>query len=275
MRYVLSKEGRRALRTLTTRPILYAFDFDGTLAGISSDRGSVKLSRSMHEWLSKLAKKVPCAIVSGRSLSDLMPRMNGAVPYLIGNHGVESPLTPPAALSVAESVCQAWMKRVNTDFARPLKIADVEVENKRYTLTFHYRGAEKPARVRKELVLLLNRLTPAPRLIFGKASVNVLPPGKDGKGPAGLALMHHLQQTGLFFIGDDETDEDVFELSEGLAMGVRVGRYAKSRAQYYLNDQGELEEVIRFLVHRIDRTSESIDANNRDTRDRKREAHGL
>jgi trehalose 6-phosphate phosphatase len=274
MRYVLSEEGRRALRTLTTRSILYAFDFDGTLAGISSDRGAVKLSGSMHEWLSKLAKRVPCAIVSGRALSDLMPRVNGAVRYLIGNHGLESPLTPPAALSVAESVCQAWMKLVDTDFATLLKIADVEVENKRYTLTFHYRGAETPARVRKELVLLLNRLTPTPRLIFGKASVNVLPPGKDGKGPAGLAIMHHLQQTGLFFIGDDETDEDVFELSEGLAMGVRVGRYAKSRAQYYLNDQGEIEEVIRFLVHEIDRTPESIDANNRDRRGRKKEAHG-
>ena len=57
-----------------------------------------------------------------------------------------------------------------------------EVENKRYTLTFHYRGTDEPARVRTGLVLLLDQLTPTPRLIFGKASVNVLLQGKMGKG---------------------------------------------------------------------------------------------
>lgn len=257
MTYVLSEEGRRALRVLAEKPILYAFDFDGTLARISSNRDGVTLSPSTHGWLCELATRAPCAIVSGRALSDLAPRVNGAVPYLIGNHGLESPLTSPAALNLAEDICHAWMKRMDTDLARPFKIAGVEVENKRYTLTFHYRGAEESARVQKELILLLNRLTPTPRLIFGKASVNVLPPGTDGKGPATLALMHHLHQTGMLFIGDDETDEDVFELSEGLVMGVRVGRCEESRARYFIHHQGEVEDVLRFLVHRLEKIPES------------------
>jgi trehalose 6-phosphate phosphatase len=162
-------------------------------------------------------------------------------------------------LNLAEEICQAWVKSVDTDLAQPFKNTGVEVENKRYALTFHYRGALEPARVQQELVLLLNRLTPAPRLIFGKASVNVLPPGTDGKGSAVLALMHHLQQSGLFYIGDDETDEDVFDLPEGLAMTVRVGRCEESRARYFLHYQGEVENVLRFLVHRLDRTPESHD----------------
>jgi trehalose 6-phosphate phosphatase len=259
MRYVLSQEGRLALRTLTTRSILYAFDFDGTLAGISSDRGAVQLSSSMHEWLSKLARRVPCAIVSGRALSDLMPRVNGAVPYLIGNHGLESPLTPPATLRVAESICQAWMKLVDTGLARPLKVAGVEIENKRYSLTFHYRRADESAAMSKTLRQFCRQLTPTPHCIFGKASMNVLPPGSTGKGEAALALMTHLRQSGLFFIGDDETDENVFELTEGLVMGVRIGKQPDSRAKFYLRRQGEIEDIIRFLVHRIDRTPESVD----------------
>jgi len=254
MIYLLSDEGRQALRTVASRPVLYAFDFDGTLAKISRDRGGVKLSFSTHEWLRELAARAPCAIVSGRALNDLTLRVNGAVPYLIGNHGLESPLTSAAALGVAEQVCLEWMKQVETDLAQPLNDTGVEVENKRYTLTFHYRCAKDLAAVERTLVLLLDRLTPAPRLISGKASVNALPPGDIGKGAAALALMVHLRCRGLFFVGDDETDEDVFGLGEGLIMGVRVGHGAGSRARYYLKHQDEIEAVIRFLVHRLDGT---------------------
>ena len=257
MTYLFSDEGRLALRALTSRPILYAFDFDGTLARISPDRDTVMLSQSIYEGLSELAQRIPCAIVSGRSLSDLEARVDGVVPHLIGNHGLESPLTAPAMLIRAEHICKGWMQRLETDFIQPLKLYGAEVENKRYTLTLHYRGADEPASVRMAIVLLLEQLTPTPRLIFGKASVNVLPPGEDGKGPAALALMRHLHQNGLFFIGDDETDEDVFELSEGLVMGVRVGPHEKSRARYFVNDQGEIKDILSFLIHCFDRAPTS------------------
>ena len=253
MIYLLSDAGREALTSVASRPILYAFDFDGTLTGLSPDRDEVKLSPSTNECLRELAARAPSAIVSGRALSDLAPRVNGAVPFLIGNHGLESPLTPPATLSLAARICLGWMTQVDKDLDQPLRDIGVEVENKRYTLTFHYRGAEEPARVESTLVLLLNRLTPAPRLIFGKASVNILPPETTGKGEAALALMIHLRRAGLFFVGDDETDEDVFELKEGLIMGVRVGHQPESRAQYYVMHQSEIEDVIRFLVNLMDR----------------------
>jgi trehalose 6-phosphate phosphatase len=89
MTYVLSEEGRLALCALAANPtILYAFDFDGTLAPISPDRDTVTIANSMSEWLKELAKHVPCAVVSGRALADLAPRTGEAVPYLIGNHGI-------------------------------------------------------------------------------------------------------------------------------------------------------------------------------------------
>lgn len=269
MTYLLSEEGCQALRALAEKPILYAFDFDGTLAPISSDRDAVKIPYSVSTWLKELARRVPCAVVSGRALADLAPRIEGAAPHLIGNHGLESPCTDPATLIGAENVCAGWMTRVRTDFAQPLKRYGVEVENKRYSLTFHCRGAEEQAKIGSPLLLLLAQVNPAPRLILGKASVNVLPTGKYGKGPATLALMVHLRRTGLFFIGDDDTDENVFALPEGLVMGVRVGKQAESRAKFYLKHQGEIEELIRFLVHRLDRTPEPLGANERHTSDRK------
>jgi trehalose 6-phosphate phosphatase len=189
--------------------------------------------------------------------------VNGAVTYLIGNHGLESPVAPASALGMAERVCLDWMKRLETDLADSLKDTGAEVENKQYSLTVHYRGTDEPAGIQSRLVSLLSRLTPAPRLLPGRKSVNVLPPGSRGKGEASLALMGHLRCTGLFFVGDDETDEDVFELRDGLIMGVRVGHRPQSRARYYLKHQSEIEEVIRFLVHRIDRTPEVVDQSER------------
>ena len=109
MIYVFSEEGRRALCALTERPVLYAFDFDGTLAPISPDRNSVKISSSVQKPLRELGTRAPCAVISGRALADLAPRVDRAVPYLIGNHGLESPCTSPAALSLAEHVCVEWM----------------------------------------------------------------------------------------------------------------------------------------------------------------------
>jgi trehalose 6-phosphate phosphatase len=257
MIYLLSPEGREALRAVTGRPILYAFDFDGTLAKISPDRESVKLTRSIHEWLVELAKRTPCAVISGRALSDLAPRVNQAVPYLIGNHGLESPLTPPGTLLWADGICARWRGAIKGELAPQLADLGIDVEDKRYSLTLHYRKCEEEDRIRLALLALLTRISPAPRLIIGKQSINLLPPGKGGKGEAALALMRYLRQSAFFFIGDDETDEDVFGLTEGLALGVRVGPHAGSRAKYYIKNQGEVEDVLRFLIHRLDRTPDA------------------
>ena len=256
MMYLLSPEGREAMRAVAGGPMLYAFDFDGTLAKISPDRESVKLSRSIHEWLAELAKRAPCAVISGRGLRDLAPRVNGAVPYLIGNHGLESPLTPSVTLLWADGICAGWRAAMKGELAMQLADLGIEVEDKRYSLTLHYRKREEEDRIRPILLTLLSRLNPAPRLIIGKQSINLLPPGKGGKGAAALELMRHLRQPAFFFIGDDETDEDVFALTEGLAMGVRVGLHAGSRAKFYIKHQGEIEDVLRFLIHRLDRTPE-------------------
>jgi len=258
MIYLLSEEGRKALRKIAGRTVLYAFDFDGTLAKLSPQRGNVKLSPITHEWLRELARRGSCAVVSGRTLADLASRMNGVVPYLIGNHGIENPLTAGEWLQPVEQVCLEWTTQLEGDIGRQLKDLSVDIELKRYSLTLHYRAAEDPAAVERVLTPLLQELNPVPRVITGRCSVNLLPPGSAGKGKAALALMSHLRCEGLFFIGDDTTDEDVFALNEGLVMGVRVGFHPESQAGYYLKSQSEVEDVLRFLVHRIDGTPETV-----------------
>lgn len=259
MIYLLSGQGRRALRALRNQSILYAFDFDGTLAPIQSDRTAVKMARSVGEWLKELAKRAPCAVVSGRELADVSRKVSGTVPYVLGNHGIESALTPKPLVQSAEEVCSQWKKELTGGLADSIKGLGVEIEDKRYTLTFHFRKVEEPARVKLALMLLIERLSPVPRLIVGKSTINAVPPGEHGKGKAVERLMGHLKRTGVLYLGDDETDEEVFSLPGGIVMGVRIGSQGKSNAQFFLKSQDEVEQVIRFLVHRLDRTPESAD----------------
>ena len=253
MIHALSETGRRALRDAASQPLLYAFDFDGTLAPISRDRHAVTVSDSTLQSLDELAKRAPCAIVTGRALADVAARINGYVPHLIGNHGIESPLTAPSVLGEAERTCAKWKDQLQSGL--PMTPSGAEIEDKRYSLTVHFRGAQNPADASMTALAALRRLSPAPQLIEGKYAVNVLPRGQSGKGPATLALMKHLGRTGLFYIGDEETDETVFSLGEVVTMGVRVGRVGGSRAGFYLNDQTEVEGLLRLLVQCMGRSS--------------------
>lgn len=152
------------------------------------------------------------------------------------------------------------MKQLEELKARFFADARVVIENKRYSVTLHYREVDDPGAVERQLAHLVERLTPFPQVMTGKTSVNLLPPGSPGKGKASVALMNHLRCTGLFFIGDDETDETVFAMQEGLTLGVRVGHQPHSRARYYIKHQSEVEDVLRFLVHRLDGTPETTRA---------------
>ncbi|BCA55300.1 putative Trehalose-phosphatase [Nitrospira sp. KM1] len=263
MIYLLSAEGRRALRSVASQRVLYAFDFDGTLAPLSPNRHGVKIPRSVSEWLKELAKRAPCAIVSGRSVADLTPRVAGTVPYLIGNHGIEGPAADAQLARTAERICAEWKGHMTTQLAEAFRTLSIDVEDKRYSLTLHFRDAAEPAKVQLAILGLVQQLTPAPRIITGKWSVNLLPPGHATKGSATLALTKQLKRDGLFFVGDDETDESVFSLKTGIIMGVRVGRAAESHAKFYVKHQSEVEEVLRFLVHRMDRTPEAAEEDDR------------
>jgi trehalose 6-phosphate phosphatase len=51
------------------------------------------------------------------------------------------------------------------------------------------------------------------------------------------------------FVGDDDTDEDVFALDRpGRLLGIRVGRTPASQAPYCLRDQREIDDLLDRLI---------------------------
>lgn len=248
MRYALGEIGRQRLQALAHARSLYAFDFDGTLARIVRNRRAVRLARPVREQLAELSRWAPTVIISGRSLRDLHTHVGGSVSYLVGNHGVEGTHASDTVMRRARRVCTAWKRQIRSRFAAALRNVQVEVEDKTYSLAFHYRRAPRKRPARETVMEALSQLRPSPRIVRGKLSVNVIPPGAPHKGEALLKLMARLHVQHALFVGDDVTDEDVFGLPDERIMTARIGGKKTSAAQFFLKRQSEVGVLLRFLL---------------------------
>ncbi|MBI2605175.1 MAG: trehalose-phosphatase [Deltaproteobacteria bacterium] len=248
MKYLFSDGGLRILESLCFTRTLFAFDFDGTLAPIVARPSDARVSRRTSEILRVLNAKAPIAIISGRSLQDLKSRMNIRPAFLIGNHGQEGLGSNSIALEAARVTCRSWQSQVESFVSRSRDPVGVEVEDKEFSLAVHYRRARRKRETRLAILDFLSRMTPSPRLIFGKSVVNLIPAGAPHKGMALLEAMGNAQARSAFYIGDDDTDEDVFALPDDRVISVRVGKKRSSHAKFYLRRQGEVNLLLSRLV---------------------------
>ncbi len=240
----LFPDGRQALRSLLRAAPLLAFDYDGTLAPIAVDVRQAVLDDAMAEALRALFRCHPCAVVSGRSRRDLRTLMRGLKPVMLfGNHGMESRTADPRARRWARMV-----RGVSEVLAPLARVPGVSIEDKRLSLSIHFRTAPEPARASAAIQRAAARLDGV-RLIHGKAVVNVLPADAPDKGTAVVEAMARAGCQRALFVGDDLTDEDAFALHPALpVLGVRVGRLASSRAAFYLRRQADVLSLVRRLA---------------------------
>lgn len=253
MQYLLSESGRQQLDLLAGMPTLYAFDFDGTLARIVRNHQDAQLARPIREWLVELGKRASTVIISGRSVADLQARVAGAVPHLIGNHGLEGLHAAPKVLQQAREACETWKRQVENGFGSALSRVGATVEDKTYSLAFHYRTSGRKGEARAVVFEVLAQLHPSPRILPGKDIVNVIPVGAPHKGVVLLELMHQVNLMAALYVGDDETDEDVFSLPDQRIVTVRIGKKKSSAAQFFLKRQSEVTALLRYLVKAYDR----------------------
>ncbi len=159
---------------------------------------------------------------------------------VVGNHGAEDrPALPGAA---------GWRRRVRT-WRRNLEaqlagVRGADVEDKGLSLAIHVRGAAAGRRV----ALALDGLEGA-RIVGGKRVRNATVRGAPDKGDALLRLVRRGRYERVVFVGDDETDEDVFRrASEAPLVGVAVGRRRNSTATHYLKTQGDVARLLSVLA---------------------------
>lgn len=244
MRHLFETEGEGVLPSLAWSRALLAFDFDGTLAPIVADREAAFMRGTTSELFARVCARYPCAVISGRSVADVAARLGPAkVKYVIGNHGLE----PGSNLREFEQ---------QVAHARPLLEAaalswpGVDVEDKRYSIAVHFRASRAKRLAREAMLAAVGRLPFAMRTVHGKLVINVVPERAPNKGDALLELRTKEAADVALYVGDDVTDEDVFQLHQpGRLLSIRVGESSHSAAAYFLRNQREIDRLLRSLIH--------------------------
>ena len=221
-------------RVMSRDRVLVGIDFDGTLAPIVDHPDDAVPDQRAIELLKGLATRpdLDVAVVSGRALDDLRLRL-GDVPgaTLIGEHGndigessSEDPLIAEAAAMIDE-------------------IADrlgAIVERKQRSVTFHYRNlpeevTERSLRRIRDWAQRHGRV----RVLEGKQVIELSTATRN----KGHAIRDLAGPAGVIYIGDDTTDETVFETLGPDDVGVKVGE-GQSAATHRVED---IDGVVTIL----------------------------
>jgi len=225
-------------RYLLGRPLL-AFDFDGTLAPIVARRDEAEMSGVTRQLLGRVARRYPSAIFSGRSRADVAARVAGLpLKAVVGNHGLENGEVPP---DMTRAVA-AWHTALEPALA---SVEGVDIEDKGATLSVHFRAARDVTGAERAIRDAVSLLSPKPRLVGGKRLVNLLPNAGIDKGTAVQSMMREFGTPTALFVGDDETDEDVFALYPAVdILSIRVGSSERSRARYCIRSQRQIDPLL-------------------------------
>jgi len=232
---------RETLRQAVAGRTLLVFDLDGTLAPIAASPDTARIRAATRRLLVSVASRYPTVVLTGRDRRDAA-RMLRAIPLrmIVGNHGLD------LGGNGASRTVASWAQQLR---AHRRALVGVNVERKQLSLTAHYRGVKDPAGARRRVLRVMGSLIPVPRIVPGKASVNVLPDIGLDKGTALRKLIRYFKARATVYVGDDATDEDAFVAGEAYsAVTVRVGTSSHTAARFSLATQGQVDALLAYLL---------------------------
>jgi trehalose 6-phosphate phosphatase len=239
---ILNPRHLPALADFASSNVLLAFDYDGTLAPIAPTPAAARMRAETERWLTRVARRYPCVVISGRPLDDLTKRLSRIpVWYLFGNHGFE----PHAGNDDHAARVQRWVHRLREQL--PVQEGLV-IEHKKYSVTVHYRHVRNKKRVVEAIVDAVSTLSDV-RAVKGAQALNLLPRGGVNKGVALQRARRQFACDTVIYVGDDDTDEDAFLSGPpDRLLSIRVGRRGRTRARYRLFTQGDVDGLLQQLT---------------------------
>jgi trehalose 6-phosphate phosphatase len=251
MTLLFSEAGWRRLDEMVQRGLLCAFDFDGTLSPIVTQPEQARLPPDILQRLVELSAYAPIAIITGRAVADIRPRLAFQPDFLVGNHGLEGVPGWEQRGAHYEEVCRDWESMLAAALKQNAHSEGIWIENKRYSLSVHYRLARDYSKAEALLSELFSRLVPPARVIAGKCVFSLLPQDAADKGTAFEQLMHVSGARSAIYVGDDITDEDVFRLRRRDLLSVRIEYAPDSAADFFLRRAQDIVRLLDELIKRL------------------------
>jgi trehalose 6-phosphate synthase/phosphatase len=227
------------------------FDYDGTLVGFKINPLDASPDDALYQLINSLAAdpRNKVVIISGRKHETLGEWFSHLPIDLIAEHGawkkidnsewIETPNLSDKWKSIVKPMLESYSDRTAGSF----------IEEKRFSLAWHYRNVEKGLGE-----LRANELISNMRYLTRERGLQLLPGNKVveiknaeiNKGKAALSYTYGQDFDFLLAMGDDHTDEDIFESLPDLATTIKVGS-SVSAAKFYLTDVKQVRELLGFI----------------------------
>tara|TARA_R110002020_G_scaffold306170_4_gene522163 strand:- start:232 stop:2445 length:2214 start_codon:yes stop_codon:yes gene_type:complete len=229
-------------------------DYDGTLRGFVDNPDDAKPDQELLELVNKIQKqeKTEVVIISGRDRNTLGTWWQDIPITLIAEHGVWK-RTVGKEWEITENVKKDWMPQI-----RPIletfvdRTAGTFIEEKNYSLAWHYRKADPELGEKRanELSTVIKELASSQELsvLDGNKVLEVKNSGVN-KGKAVTKLILNKNYSFIFSIGDDWTDEFMFQDLPDEAYTVKVG-LQKTAAKFYVDDTDRVRDLLKEFTAR-------------------------
>ena len=235
----------------TADGLLFCTDFDGTLAGIETDPDAPEIAPANRKALETLRdhERVRVAVISGRELADLRPRVGLSGIGYAGNHGLEIHREGETTVHPVAAKRRRDLEAIVAAIRERLADTDCFVEDKSVSATVHYRTApELETRVHETVESAVERVaSDGFELSTGKEIIELTPAVAWDKGEALSLLAAEYEGWRSMYVGDDTTDEAAFEALGDQGIGIHVGAGEETAADYRIENPEAVERFLDWL----------------------------
>jgi trehalose 6-phosphate synthase/phosphatase len=230
---------------------LVLLDYDGTLVGFQNNPQEAKPDEKLMQLLDAFERQenTTLCLISGRD-KETFDHWFAQKPYhLITDHGVW--MRQNQQWTALEILKTEWMDNI-----KPILESFVDrtpgtfIEAKQYSLAWHYRTADPElAQIRTmELKTVLTSMVANNNLsILSGNKVIEIKSSSVNKGRAANQLFMKNEYDFILIIGDDWTDEDMFEAAPHHATTIKVG-HSKTKAKYKIKSPEQVRALLEQLV---------------------------
>lgn len=238
-------------RKATNRLIL--LDYDGTLVSYYPEPGAALLPDHIFHLLISLldTPNNDVYIITGRSSTEIDRVLNNLPINIIAEHGAVMRVDGVWKNSISD-IC-LWKKSIMPSLNQAtLKCPKSFVEEKRFSLAWHYRNSDPELghAISEELMKSVSQTVHSAHLkiLNGNKVIEILN-SAVGKGRAVKDLLEHKNFDFILSVGDDATDEEMFESLMDIqnAFTIKIGP-GSTYARYKFEDIFEVERLLQHLT---------------------------